>query len=119
MGQPTGADAILTPITEAAIFLTVRTVDGRRGRRVRDVLADVSGLRRSVGFRLPEGDLTCVVGVGAARLGRACSARRARPACIPSPGSPVPGTSRPRRRAICCSTSAPTGSTSASSSRNG
>ena len=31
---------------------------------VRDLLEDVSGLKRSVGFRLPEGDLTCVVGLG-------------------------------------------------------
>ena len=60
MAEP---QAVLTPITEAAIFL-VLTV--RRGSedRVRDVLADVSGLRRSVGFRIPEGELTCVVGVG-------------------------------------------------------
>ena len=62
--QPTGAQAILTPITEAAIFLTV-TVESGAEDEVRDLLADVSGLRRSVGFRLPEGALTCVVGVGA------------------------------------------------------
>jgi porphyrinogen peroxidase len=55
--------AILTPITEAAIFL-VLTVDSGAEDGVRDVLADVSGLRRSVGFRLPEGELSCVVGVG-------------------------------------------------------
>jgi porphyrinogen peroxidase len=58
------SQAILAPITEAAIFLTFEIdqpgVDG-----VRDLLSDVSGLRRSVGFRLPEGELTCVVGVGA------------------------------------------------------
>src|SRR5690242_9042466 len=29
------------------------------------MLSDVSGLKRSVGFRIPEGELTCVVGVGA------------------------------------------------------
>jgi porphyrinogen peroxidase len=62
--QPTGAEAILTPITEAAIFLTV-TVESGAEDEVRDLLTDVSGLRRSVGFRLPEGALTCVVGVGA------------------------------------------------------
>ena len=54
---------ILTPITEAAIFLTAVISPGAEDE-VRDVLADVSGLRRSVGFRLPEGELTCVVGVG-------------------------------------------------------
>ncbi len=56
--------AILTPITEAAIFLTV-TVDDGGEDGVRDLLSEVSGLTRSVGFRIPEGRLTCVVGVGA------------------------------------------------------
>src|SRR6201996_2896840 len=32
---------------------------------VRELLADVSGLKRSVGFRLPEGELVCVTGIGA------------------------------------------------------
>jgi porphyrinogen peroxidase len=62
--QPTGAEAILTPITEAAIFL-IFTVEPGAEDEVRDLLADVSALRRSVGFRHPERDLTCVVGVGA------------------------------------------------------
>jgi porphyrinogen peroxidase len=62
--QPTGSQAILTPITEAAIFLTI-TVDSGGEDGVRELLSDVSGLRRSVGFRIPEGELTCVVGVGA------------------------------------------------------
>jgi putative iron-dependent peroxidase len=55
--------AILTPLTEAAIFL-VATVDAGGEDGVRDLLADASGLRRSVGFRIPEGELTLVVGVG-------------------------------------------------------
>jgi hypothetical protein len=46
--QPTGSEAILTPITPAAIFLTL-TVNPGREDEVRDVLSDVSGLRRSVG----------------------------------------------------------------------
>jgi porphyrinogen peroxidase len=54
---------MLTPITEAAIFLTLVVHPGAEDG-VRDVLADVSGLRRSVGFRIPEGELSCVVGVG-------------------------------------------------------
>jgi len=61
----TEPQAILTPITEAAIFLTL-TVDPGAEPSVRDALSDVSGLKRSVGFRIPEGDLTCVAGVGAA-----------------------------------------------------
>jgi porphyrinogen peroxidase len=55
---------ILTPITEAAIFL-VLTVNAGAEEAVRGLLADASGLRRSVGFRVPEGGLTCVVGIGA------------------------------------------------------
>jgi putative iron-dependent peroxidase len=54
---------VLSPLTEAAIFL-VLTVDPGAEDAVRDVLADVSGLKRSVGFRIPEGDLSCVVGLG-------------------------------------------------------
>jgi putative iron-dependent peroxidase len=59
-GEP---QSVLTPITEAAIFL-VLTVDAGGEGQVRDLLAQVSGLRRSVGFRIPEGELTCVVGIG-------------------------------------------------------
>jgi porphyrinogen peroxidase len=60
-GEP---QAILTPITEAAIFLTV-TVDAGAEDAVRDLLADLGGLRRSVAFRVPDAELTCVAGVGA------------------------------------------------------
>jgi porphyrinogen peroxidase len=60
----TQPQAILTPITPAAIFLTL-TVDPGAEDGVRDALTDVSALRRSVGFRIPEGELTCVVGIGA------------------------------------------------------
>jgi porphyrinogen peroxidase len=54
---------VLAPLTEAAIFL-VLTVDPGAEEAVRDLLADVSGLKRSVGFRIPEGELSCVVGLG-------------------------------------------------------
>ena len=57
------SQAVLAPLTEAAIFL-VLTVDAGAEDAVRDVLADVGGLRRSVGFRIPEGELSCVVGLG-------------------------------------------------------
>jgi porphyrinogen peroxidase len=67
--------AILTPLTEAAVFL-VATVDPGGEDLVRELLADVSGLRRSVGFRIPEGGLTCVVGVGAAGWDRLYGAPR-------------------------------------------
>jgi putative iron-dependent peroxidase len=61
--QAAEPQAVLTPLTEAAIFL-VLTVDEGVEDEVRDLLADVSALRRSVGFRIPRGGLTCVVGLG-------------------------------------------------------
>ena len=64
MIEPTASEAVLTGITEAAIFLTFVVEEGAEDG-VRDVLVDVSGLRRSVGFRIPEAELTCVVGFGA------------------------------------------------------
>jgi len=56
--------SILTPPTEAAIFL-VLTVNGGSEDEVRDLLPDVAALKRSVGFRIPEAELTCVTGIGA------------------------------------------------------
>ena len=61
--EPAEPQAVITPLTEAAIFL-VLTVDAGAEDALRELLADVSGLKRSVGFRLPEGALTCVVGIG-------------------------------------------------------
>ena len=55
--------AVLTPLTESAIFLVV-TVEPGGEDIVRDLLADVSGLKRSVGFRIPDAELTCVTGIG-------------------------------------------------------
>lgn len=63
--------AILSHPTEAAIFLVLTVASGSEADLV-DVLADASGLKRSVGFRVPEAELTCVTGIGAAlwdRLG--------------------------------------------------
>jgi porphyrinogen peroxidase len=56
---------ILSRPTEAAIFLVLTGVPGSEAE-IADVLADVSGIKRSVGFRVPEAELTCVVGIGAA-----------------------------------------------------
>jgi putative iron-dependent peroxidase len=54
---------VLSPLTEAAMFIVV-TIDDGTEDQARDLLADVSGLKRSVGFRIPEGRLSVVVGVG-------------------------------------------------------
>jgi len=63
MENPTEPQGVLTPLTNTAIFL-VLTVDPGAEDEVRDLLTDVAGLTRSVGFRVPEGALTCVVGIG-------------------------------------------------------
>jgi putative iron-dependent peroxidase len=73
-GEP---QAVLSPLTEAAMFLTW-TVDDGAEDRVRDALADVSGLRRSVGFRALEAELSCVIGLGAGLWDRAFGAPRPR-----------------------------------------
>jgi porphyrinogen peroxidase len=62
---PIQSQAILTPLTESAIFL-VATVDAGSDDAVRAALSDIAGLARSVGFRIPEGALTCVTGIGSA-----------------------------------------------------
>ena len=64
MSRSADPQAILSPITEAAIFLTVVLEEGQEDA-IPDLLSEVTGLKRSVGFRLPEGELTCVVGIGA------------------------------------------------------
>lgn len=67
--------AILTPLTEAAIFLTVVVEPGGEDA-ARDLLADVGGLRRSVGFRAPEDGLACTVGIGSSAWDRLYGAPR-------------------------------------------
>jgi putative iron-dependent peroxidase len=64
MSRSAEPQPLLSPITEAAIFLTVVLEEGR-GDGVPDLLSEVTGLKRSVGFRLPEGQLSCAVGIGA------------------------------------------------------
>ncbi len=56
---------VLAPPAAAAIFL-VATVNTGAEDDVRDLLADVAGLTRSVGFRRPDSGLSCVVGIGSA-----------------------------------------------------
>ena len=54
---------VVSPLTVAAIIL-VLTIDPGGEQTVRDLLGDLSGLQRSVGFRIPEGGLACVAGIG-------------------------------------------------------
>lgn len=66
--------AVLGPFTEAAIFLVAVVQPGGEDG-VREVLADVPGLKRSVGFRIPEGELSRVAGIGADLWDRICAGR--------------------------------------------
>ena len=72
MAQP---QPILTPLTPAAIFLVVTIGEGGE-QTVHDVLADLSGLERSVGFRVPASGLSCVAAIGSAAWDRLFSGPR-------------------------------------------
>ncbi|GAA2597028.1 Dyp-type peroxidase [Winogradskya consettensis] len=54
---------MLAPLTDAAIFLVATLREGGEGV-VRDLLGDLSALQRSVGFRVPAAQLSCVTGIG-------------------------------------------------------
>jgi len=61
------AQAVDSPITRSAIFLVATLAPGKEhGAAVRALCADVAALVRSVGKRVPSGNLSCVVGFGAA-----------------------------------------------------
>ena len=67
--RPPSPQPVLTPLTETAIFLVFTVAQGGQ-QTVRDVLADLAGLSRSVGFRVPDDGLACVAGIGAELYGR-------------------------------------------------
>ena len=54
---------MLTPLTDAAIFL-VLTINSGGEAVCRDLLGDWAGLQRAVGFRAPGPGLACVAAVG-------------------------------------------------------
>ncbi|WP_336628106.1 MULTISPECIES: Dyp-type peroxidase [unclassified Microbacterium] len=54
----------VAPPARAALFL-VLTVNEGSEEVVRDVLADLSSITRSVSFRIPDDELNCVLGIGA------------------------------------------------------
>ncbi|MCU1641849.1 MAG: putative deferrochelatase/peroxidase YfeX [Nocardia sp.] len=66
MGEP---QPILDPLTPAAIFL-VATIDEGGEAVARDLLADLPGLRRSIGFRVPGAGLACITSIGSAAWDR-------------------------------------------------
>src|SRR6202453_5024637 len=66
---PLTAQPVLTALTASAVFL-VLTIDNGGEPVVHDLLADLSGLARTVSFRSPESGLAVVAGVGSAAWDR-------------------------------------------------
>jgi porphyrinogen peroxidase len=66
MGEP---QPVLDPLTPAAIFLVATIGEGGEAA-VRDLLADLPGLRRSIGFRVPGAGLVCITSIGSAAWDR-------------------------------------------------
>ena len=62
---PFEPQAVLAPLARSAVFLSLDVVGGSGAlARVRDVVADIGGLIRAVGFRDLSAHLSCVVGIG-------------------------------------------------------
>jgi porphyrinogen peroxidase len=62
-GQEVIPQAVLSPLTRAAVFLVV-TIDPGGESRVSALLPELSGLQRAVGFRAPDGALSCITSIG-------------------------------------------------------
>jgi porphyrinogen peroxidase len=73
--EPIRPQPILNPLTEAAIFLVMTVQEGGE-EPAADALTEVTALKRSVGFRIPEGELSCVAGIGSACWDRLYGAPR-------------------------------------------
>jgi len=75
MAEPGEPQPVLSPLTAAAIFLVLAINSGGEAA-VRDLLGDLAALQRSVGFRIPEGELACVAAIGSAAWDRLFSGPR-------------------------------------------
>lgn len=60
---PVQPQAVLAPLTPAAIFLVV-TIDEGGEATVHDALSEISGLTRAIGFREPAKNLSVITSVG-------------------------------------------------------
>ncbi|NDZ79328.1 Dyp-type peroxidase [Streptomyces sp. SID10853] len=63
------SQSVIALPAKSALFLVCTIAPGGESA-VRDLLPDVAGLKRSVGFRVPDAGLTCVVGIGSAAWDR-------------------------------------------------
>jgi putative iron-dependent peroxidase len=62
-GQEPAPQPVVSPLTAAAVFLVLTISPGGEGT-VGDLIPDLSGLERSVGFRIPEAELQVVTAIG-------------------------------------------------------
>ncbi|SEG89432.1 putative iron-dependent peroxidase [Actinacidiphila yanglinensis] len=85
--------SVLSPLTTAAIFLVLTVEEGGEDT-ARDLLADLGGLTRAIGFGAPDGRLSCVAGIGSDAWDRLFD--HPRPAGL-HPFTPLQG---PRHRAV-------------------
>ncbi|QKW25469.1 Dyp-type peroxidase [Streptomyces seoulensis] len=69
--------SVIAPPARSALFLVCAITSGGESV-VRDLLPDLSGLKRSVGFRAPEAQLTCVTGIGSTAWDRLFAGPRPR-----------------------------------------
>ncbi len=64
-GAPSTPQGVGAPLTRSAVFLVLVVADGDDAMStVRDVLSDLGGLVKTVGFRDPHNPLSCTVGIG-------------------------------------------------------
>ncbi|AZV38619.1 peroxidase [Komagataeibacter xylinus] len=66
-----------TKLTQAAVFLVLTlSADTEVGPQVRDLMGDLSSLVRGVGFRIDDGRLSCITGIGSEAWDRLFGAPR-------------------------------------------
>ncbi|MEU3978843.1 Dyp-type peroxidase [Streptomyces sp. NPDC026672] len=85
--------AVLDALTPHAVFLVV-SVDPGGETAVRGLLGDLAGITRSIGFREPDGQLTCVAGIGSSAWDRLFDGPR------PAELHPFRELTGPRHRAV-------------------
>ncbi|EFF89345.1 MULTISPECIES: Dyp-type peroxidase [Streptomyces] len=68
---------VIAPPARSALFLVCTIASGGESV-VRDLLPDLAGLKRSVGFRAPEAQLTCVTSIGSTAWDRLFAGPRPR-----------------------------------------
>uniref|UniRef100_UPI0015E0656F Dyp-type peroxidase n=1 Tax=Komagataeibacter saccharivorans TaxID=265959 RepID=UPI0015E0656F len=74
---PAKPQPVDTALTRSAMFLVLTLDHGAQAAAtVRDLCGDLAALRRGVGFRVPDGDLSCIMGIGSDAWDRVFGAPR-------------------------------------------